>query len=1135
MCPASMAANLGASISNPQIFFQRIRVANFIDLVMINSRLPALPFAPKIALSAMRRLAIPVLFFCFFAFSAQAQVALFTENFDNCTLPAGWQVNITGNQNPVWYINSGITNNNNTGQSMNGSCFLFVDDDATGDLTEAYIIDFVSPAFDASQNPTVELSVDVHYRDWGQAEESFEVLVTDGITETLIRRYDKHRSTGSNIYEYETLVFDLALVSRSPNLRLIFRYNDAGGYAWWAGVDNISVIGKGQGTVVLGEAFNSCEKPAGWETQVVTGNHDWVFGYITEGAALSGGNSMDGSCFVFFDDDFIGQNTPFSTIRLASPWFDGSQFGQFRLDFDLILRYHSEKIAVIVQHGDGTEHIVRESDGHVGGPYFSNYEKVNLDLSPYRAQQMRVIFEYDDGQSWAWWAGIDNVKITGLGAANDVCANAQPLLSGQACQSSSNANALLDGPLPNCVGKSVGGLWYSWTADFSGTAKLSTRATFNDVVNVFTGGCDTPQALICDNRDEHGFTGETSYFPVETGNNYLIRVSGLEGGFGVSRGTLCVGVEPVPAAPTSPANNACSNAFPLELDANCLPGSNLNANSSPTLPSFNELARHDLWYAFTAPSLAPNQVLQVRSNADFSDIITAFSGGCDALQEMATNHKGRALELNTLTAGETYWVQIAGTFATVEGSLCPQILLKNSNAPPNDNCQAAIPINVGGACTEGSNAGANTTLVPPCVVSVANDVWYRFTAPNSGAVRINTGAEFPHVLAVWKGNCSNLENLLCSSNPLRCDGYVLLGALSPGEIYFIQIASQIAAAGPNTGNFCLHLTDGSQAAPFEAISLQVEEKCVSTNLSQLQVNVQGGIPPYLFSGNPDGQLLAAGDEYLVVVTDALGCEKSLTGIMDDCEAAACAISGTLTSLQPRCHNAADGMLSAMVTGGVAPYSYQWSLNALNTAALFGIPAGTYTVTVMDAVGCDLVLNAELQNPDAITAVPTSIEQPTQGQSNGAIFLDIAGGTGQYGYVWRRIGAFFANTEDLTNAPAGTYTLQITDSNGCTALFEFTLTETVGNMDVSTGYFAEVFPNPAHDRAWLAVAFPQAQTLHLTLSDANGRTLRTWTERGVQEQNIPLDLRNLPAGTYRLIIRTEKETLVEQVVVAGKSK
>jgi len=1078
----------------------------------------------------MRQLTIFIVVFTCRVFSLQAQVALLNENFNACNLPAGWQVNITGNQNPVWYVGNSVQNTHNNGQSMNGSCFLFIDDDATGDQTPGYILDFVSPVFDASQQPTIELSVDVHYRDWNSAGESFEVLVTDGTDETLIRRYDNNHATGNNLYEFETLVFDLSILTKSPNARLIFRYNDAGSFNWWAGIDNLSVTGKGQGTNVVAESFNGCEKPAGWETKIVAGLDDWKFGVITEGAALNGGNSMDGSCFAFFDDDLLGQDTPFSVVRLLSPWFDGSQFGQFNLDFDVILRYNKEKIGVIVQNGFGEEFLVRESSGNVGGPYFSNYFHSILDLSPYRSQQMRVIFEFDDGKAWGWWAGIDNVKITGSGTANDICSNAQQLFTGLSCQSGNNTNALFDGPASTCVEKSVGGLWYTWTADFTGTAKFSTDATFNDVVNVFTGDCIILQPLLCNNRDEHGFTGESTYLPVQNGTTYLFRVSGREGGFGIARGNLCVAIDQVVASPVTPTNDDCANALPLVVDGICLNGSNLNANSSPTLPSFNVLARHDVWYAFKAPVLNPNEVLEFKSNANFSDVITVYSGSCDTMIEVASNFKGSLLELSGLTADETYLVQISGSFASIEGSLCPQILKKSLNAPANDHCESAIPINLGGACTEGSNVGATKSgLTPPCVVSIASDVWYRFIAPNSGSVRLNTGADFPHILAIWKGDCSNFQNVLCVENPLHCDGFLTLGALSAGETYYLQIASQSAASGGQTGSFCLQILDGSQQAPFVAISLQVEEKCISTNITELKIDAKGGIPPYTFSGTSNGQILASGETYLVVVTDAIGCEKALTGTTNDCEAVVCAVAGTLTVLQPSCYNVANGALAVMVSGGTGPYTYHWS-NAATTAEISNLGAGAYTSTVTDAFGCDVVLTSTLVNPAAITGVPTSIEQPHQGQSDGAIFLDIAGGNGLFSYAWLQNGLPFVNAEDLTNAPAGDYTIVITDGNGCTASFDFILTETVGNQDVSTAFFTEIFPNPAQEKAWLAVAFPKPQTLHLTLLDPAGRVLSTWSVRDVTEQNIPLDLKHLPAGVYQLLIRTEKEMLVEQVVI-----
>jgi hypothetical protein len=1064
-----------------------------------------------------------------------AQVVLFSENFDSCSLPAGWEVKTIGNPNPVWYVGDAVLNDDNNGQSMNGSCFLFIDDDATGDQTPAYQIDFLSPPFNASQYPTVELSVDVHYRDWGEAEEFFEVLVDDGNRTHLLRRYDKFRKTGNNVYEYETLVFDLALVTNSPNARLIFRYNDAGGYAWWAGFDNISVVGKGWGQNIIAEAFNECQKPSGWETEAVTGIDDWQFGYITEGAALWAGNSMDGTCFVFFDDDFLGADRPFSNIRLKSPWFDGSQFAYYWTEFDLIMRYYSERIALIVEHENGDEFIVGEAAYDIGGPYFPNYSHIWLDLTPFRAKKMRIVFEYDDGKDWGWWAGIDNVKVTGGGSSNDVCANAQTIYTNQACVAANNTNALLDGPPATCVGKTSGSLWYRWTADFDGMAKISTAATFNDVIEIFAGDCDTPQPLHCNNRDEHGFTGESFYFPATSGQTYLIRVSGLEGSFGKSRGELCIRLEQTSQAPPPPSNDHCADALPLVLGASCETGTNLHAGTSAVLPSYNLLARHDVWYVLQAPPPSPtaNELLQVVSNANFSEIITAYTGNCDNLVEVAANHKGGSLEWENNGSGTTYYIQISGSFATVEGALCPQFLLKNNDAPDNNLCAQALPIAIGGACKEGNNVGATFSgITPPCVPTVGGDVWYRFVAPTSGAVRINTGATFPLVLAVWKGACGTLENIYCGKNPLPCDGYVTLGALAVGETYYVQIAAQSGTAGAANGSFCLHLTDGALAPPFKPLVLTVDEKCVGDDITQVKVHVSGGIEPYQWSGTPDGALIDAGQSYLVVVSDAVGCEISVGGQAEECEAVACALSGTLTATSPKCSDSNDGTLTALITGGITPYRHEWS-NGLSTATIDGLAAGAYALTATDAVGCEITLRDTLVAPPAITLVPDDIQQPNQGQSNGQISVTAAGGTGDLQYQWQLNGAPFSQEEDLGNAPAGEFRLVVTDANSCSASFDFTLTEIVGTGNVTEAFFTEIFPNPASDRAWLAVAFPQAQSLHLTITDASGRTLHTWTVRSATEQNIPIDLKNLPNGKYQLSVRTEKFVWTEAIIVTKK--
>lgn len=1064
------------------------------------------------------------------AHTLRAQTVLFSEDFNDCALPSGWQVSSVGNQNPVWLVGYS-TNNDALGQSIDSTCCLIIDDDATGDNTAPYVISFTSPAFDASQFSTIELTMDVHYRDWAPSQEYFEVLVTDGVTEHRIARYDEHRRNGALLSDHFTLKYDLSLITHSPQTRIILRYDDAAGFAWWAAVDNILIRGYGNGTNVVAETFNDCQKPAGWETEIVAGDADWQFGLVdTASKGYSNGNSMDGTCFALFDDDLVGQDAPYSTVRLATPWFDGSEYASYELNFDVILRYVKERIAVIVQHANGDEFVIRESDGDVGGPYFPQYLHAGLDLSPYRNQQMRVIFEYVDGNAWGWWVGIDNVKITGSGEANDLCTNATEITTGATCVLDDNLTALFDGPPAPCTPKSIASVWFKWQATFSGQARLTTQTDFNDVTSIFTGNCINPQLLLCNNHDEHGFTGETTFFTAQAGTTYLFRVSGQEGGFGVPRGHLCIRVEQVSSLPVVPANDQCSGAIVLTENTNCVTINNVNAQTAQPLVSLDTLARADVWYTFTAPALAANERLEIRSNADFSDVISVYKGSCGALEEVAGTHKGGLLELPILTAGDNYLVQIAGNFATIEGHLCPQILRKQVQAPANDDCVSAVSVSIGSQCTASANLNATFSgKQPSCVVQADRDVWFKFTAPSSGTVRINTGATFEHVLTLWQGNCDNLHEVFCAKNPLRCNGFVTIGSLSSGQTYYVQIASWNGAAGLNSGDICLKIQNGLNPPEFQPMSLTVNENCIGAGLARLHVSVHDGVAPYAYQGTPDGQVLNSGDVYLVIVKDAIGCEQSLVGIVDECQANDCNVIASVSVQNPSCFAGNDGSLAANVVGGVEPYTYQWS-NSATTANVSGLTAGVYTVTVTDAVDCETVLTQTLTEPLPLSVAPTSILQPSQGQSNGAVLVDIFGGNGNYLYNWLLNGAPFAQSEDLTNAPAGEYQLQVTDGSGCTGVFDITLTETVGTSQPDEQVFAEVFPNPAREKATLAVAFPATRSLFWSIVDANGRILKSKAAGSVMEQNISLEIKDLPAGSYQVRILTEHELLMQPLVV-----
>ncbi len=93
-------------------------------------------------------------------------------------------------------------------------------------------------------------------------------------------------------------------------------------------------------------------------------------------------------------------------------------------------------------------------------------------------------------------------------------------------------------------------------------------------------------------------------------------------------------------------------------------------------------------------------------------------------------------------------------------------------------------------------------------------------------------------------------------------------------------------------------------------------------------------------------------------------------------------------------------------------------------------AGTYTVTVKDANGCEYVgQTTTLTNPNGPTAVAINKTDPGCGQSNGTISVgNVTGGTSPYTYSLN--GSAFTTTTNYSNLGAGTYTVTVKDTNGC---------------------------------------------------------------------------------------------------------
>lgn len=213
----------------------------------------------------------------------------------------------------------------------------------------------------------------------------------------------------------------------------------------------------------------------------------------------------------------------------------------------------------------------------------------------------------------------------------------------------------------------------------------------------------------------------------------------------------------------------------------------------------------------------------------------------------------------------------------------------------------------------------------------------------------------------------------------------------------------------------------------------------------ITVAAAGGDGNYTYS-NDNGATFQAGTlftnlcggPYDIVVMDGNGCQGTITVNINEPSA----LGGSVTSFDATC-TAADGGANAIPTGGTPNYTFDWMDASLvsigqTSQGATNLAAGIYNVLITDANGCTTTLTATVNNFNAPNATVLASTSPTcNGDCNGAIDMDITGGTPNYTFLWFAGGQ---TTEDLTNICAGNYMLEVTDAAGCISFTNASLTE-----------------------------------------------------------------------------------------------
>ncbi|MFM7311429.1 MAG: SprB repeat-containing protein, partial [Flavobacteriales bacterium] len=252
----------------------------------------------------------------------------------------------------------------------------------------------------------------------------------------------------------------------------------------------------------------------------------------------------------------------------------------------------------------------------------------------------------------------------------------------------------------------------------------------------------------------------------------------------------------------------------------------------------------------------------------------------------------------------------------------------------------------------------------------------------------------------------------------------------------------------------------------------VDPTCFGQNNGSIDVDVIGGSGNYTYSWAPNAGCFFFGAStqdinnlsecsYSLTVTDAdLGCTANYTVDLDAPEVMELTIvtSQFDGGYNIGCAGGNDGQISVFVVGGTpdpvafAPYDYLYDWitdcseidpsvygNDPNAPDAQNLPGGAYGINVTDANGCLATTCLNLLEPDSLNS-PSFVQNIDCNNSTGCITPNISGGSNNYlVYEWTGdIAGNAPNSATLCGLSADTYTLTVTDSNGCQETFDYTI-------------------------------------------------------------------------------------------------
>ena len=235
--------------------------------------------------------------------------------------------------------------------------------------------------------------------------------------------------------------------------------------------------------------------------------------------------------------------------------------------------------------------------------------------------------------------------------------------------------------------------------------------------------------------------------------------------------------------------------------------------------------------------------------------------------------------------------------------------------------------------------------------------------------------------------------------------------------------SDISLTGSSTNSSCGQ-ADGS-------VSVSASGGTVNVDYVYSWFDIGNGYPgSAVGSGNANENNLVSGS-YQVIVSDDNGCVDSVSVSVSDDNAPTVAFSVT----DVECFGDSTGGIGLTVNG-ISPFTYSWTgpigfSDPGSVDSVGNLIAGSYSVIVTDDNGCTRTKNINVTGPaQGLNIDSTITDLICNGDSSGAITIQINGGTAPYQTNWTGPSGYSSTSEDLVGLDTGTYVLNVTDDQGC---------------------------------------------------------------------------------------------------------